>query len=104
MGLKGLWGVEVYNTGCYRGGQHDTVQSMVDMLRTNERVMPVAADDTHVETDTFGGWLMAQGKLVAVTFGVLTAGFLLLRIAHPLLWAAVISKRSLRVIWCWILL
>ena len=60
MGLKGLWGVEVYNTGCYRGGQHDTVQPMVDMLRTNERVMPVAADDTHVETDTFGGWLMVK--------------------------------------------
>lgn len=39
---------------------------------------------------SFGGWLLAQGKLVAVTFGVLTAGFLLLRIAHPLLWAAVI--------------
>ena len=37
---------------------------------------------------SFGGWLLAQAKLVSVTFGVLTAGFLLLRIAHPFLWAA----------------
>lgn len=38
---------------------------------------------------SFGGWLMAQGKLVGVTFLVLTAGFFLLRIDHPVLWAAV---------------
>lgn len=38
---------------------------------------------------SFGGWLTAQLKLVGVTFAVLTAGFFLLRIAHPLLWAAV---------------
>lgn len=38
---------------------------------------------------SFGGWLLAQGKLVGVTFLVLTAGFFLLRIEHPVLWAAV---------------
>ena len=38
---------------------------------------------------SFGGWLLAQGKLVGVTFLVLTAGFFLLRIDHPILWAAV---------------
>lgn len=38
---------------------------------------------------SFGGWLLAQGKLVGVTFSILTAGFFLLRISHPLLWAAV---------------
>ena len=32
---------------------------------------------------------MAQGKLVCVTFAVLTAGFFLLQIPHPLLWAAI---------------
>ena len=37
---------------------------------------------------SFGGWLLAQAKLVAVTFGVLVAGFFLLRIQHPFLWAA----------------
>lgn len=60
MGLKDLWGVEVYNTGCYNGGQHDTPQPMVDMLRSGENVMPVAADDTHVLSDAFGGWLMVK--------------------------------------------
>ena len=38
---------------------------------------------------SFGGWLLAQAKLVGVTFGVLTAGFFLLRIEHPFLWAVV---------------
>ena len=37
-----------------------------------------------------GGWVLAQGKLAGVTFLILTAGFLLLRIEHALLWAAVI--------------
>jgi predicted PurR-regulated permease PerM len=38
-----------------------------------------------------GGWLLAQGKLAAVTFGVLCAGFLLLRIRHGILWAGLIA-------------
>lgn len=60
MGLKGLWGIEVYNTGCFRGGMPDTVQPMVDLLRTDERVMPVAADDVHGLGAAFGGWLMVK--------------------------------------------
>lgn len=36
------------------------------------------------------GWLLAQAKLVAVTFGVLVTGFFLLQISHPLLWAGVV--------------
>ena len=39
---------------------------------------------------SFCGWLLAQSKLVGVTFVILTAGFFLLRIRHPLLWAMVI--------------
>lgn len=44
----------------------------------------------HLQTlkKTISGWLMAQAKLVGVTFCILTAGFLLLQITHPLLWAA----------------
>ena len=44
----------------------------------------------HLQTlkKTVSGWLMAQAKLVGVTFCILTAGFLLLQITHPLLWAA----------------
>lgn len=37
---------------------------------------------------TVCGWLVAQAKLVGVTFCILSVGFLLLRISHPLLWAA----------------
>ncbi len=38
-----------------------------------------------------GGWFIAQCKLIAVTFGVLSLGFMLLRIENALLWAALIS-------------
>lgn len=37
---------------------------------------------------TVCGWLLAQTKLVGITFSILSAGFLLLRIEHPILWAA----------------
>ena len=44
----------------------------------------------HLQTlkKTVSGWLTAQAKLVGITFCVLSAGFLLLQITHPLLWAA----------------
>lgn len=35
------------------------------------------------------GWLTAEAKLMALTFALLTAGFLLLRIPNALLWAGV---------------
>lgn len=38
---------------------------------------------------TVSGWLLAQAKLVGVTFCILSIGFLLLQITHPILWAAV---------------
>ncbi len=38
-----------------------------------------------------GGWLLAQIKLAAVTFFVLSLGFFLLRIRHGLLWAFLIT-------------
>lgn len=36
------------------------------------------------------GWLLAQAKLVGITFAILFAGFFLLQIQHPLLWAIVV--------------
>lgn len=36
------------------------------------------------------GWLKAQAKLVGITFCILLAGFLLLRISHPFLWAGMV--------------
>lgn len=38
-----------------------------------------------------GGWLLAQIKLMGMTFTILFLGFLLLRIPHALLWAAGVS-------------
>lgn len=37
---------------------------------------------------TLGKWLVAQGKLMGVTFAIVTAGFLLLRIPYALAWGA----------------
>lgn len=39
---------------------------------------------------SFVGWLKAQAKLVGITFFILVAGFLLLRISHPVLWAGLV--------------
>ena len=40
---------------------------------------------------TIGRWLLAQGKLAAVAFFLMSAGFFLLRIRNGLLWAALIT-------------
>ena len=38
-----------------------------------------------------GGWLRAQGKLALVTYGIVAAGFLLLRIPYGVVWAALVA-------------
>ena len=38
-----------------------------------------------------GGWLKAQLKLAVVTWGILSLGFLILRIPHSLLWALLVA-------------
>ena len=40
---------------------------------------------------TFGRWLLAQGKMMIVTFCVVGAGLLLLRIPNAILWAGIIA-------------
>ena len=61
-GIKGLWGVEWYNTGC-QGGYADSMQPIVDLLREGNRmVYPIAADDTHSEGGAFGGFLQVKAK------------------------------------------
>lgn len=62
--LKGVWGVEVYNTGCVRAGYPDTVQPLDDLLCLGEKVFPLATDDAHGKKETlhdyFGGWVMIK--------------------------------------------
>ena len=62
--LNGVWGVEVYNTGCVRAGYPDTVQPLDDLLCLGEKVFPLATDDAHGKRenmwDYFGGWVMVK--------------------------------------------
>jgi hypothetical protein len=66
IGLKGLWAVEFYNTGCVRGGYPDTIQPIDDLLAKNERVIPIATDDAHASKDSlndcFGGFTMIKAE------------------------------------------
>lgn len=59
-GLKGLWGVEVYNTGCCRDGYEETEQPFEDLLYQGEKVFPVCSDDMHGEGHFFGGYTMIE--------------------------------------------
>lgn len=65
-GLRGLWGIEWYNTGCVespRGHYIDSPEPIVELLREGEhRVHPIAADDCHCTEDFFGGWLQVKAK------------------------------------------
>ena len=62
IGLKGLWGVEWYNTGCVREGYIDTMQPIDDLLRNGERVFPLATDDAHALHSCFGGFVMVKAS------------------------------------------
>jgi len=65
-GLKGLWGVECYNTCSTIHGYPDTMQPIDDLLQMGERVFPVAADDAHGSkddpNDCFGGFVMIKAE------------------------------------------
>ena len=52
-----------------------------------QKLKPVAEGFRRMKT-AVGGWLLAQLKLSGVTWGILTLGFLLLRIPYGPLWAA----------------
>lgn len=65
IGLKGLWGIEVYNTGCALVGYPDTVQPLDDLLGANENVFPLATDDAHSPMDHFGGYVMIKAEKLA---------------------------------------
>lgn len=60
--LKGLWGIELYNTGCARNGYFDTAQPFDDLLRKGEEIFPLATDDAHLLRDCFGGYVMISAK------------------------------------------
>lgn len=41
--------------------------------------------------ESVGKWLVAQGKLMAITYGIVTAGLLLLRIPYAFAWAILVA-------------
>lgn len=60
--LKGLWGVELYNTACSRNGYFDSEKPLDDLLRVGEGVFPLATDDAHLLRDCFGGFTMVRSE------------------------------------------
>lgn len=53
----------------------------------HEKYLPALRRVRHA----LGGWLKAQLKLAVVTWGIVTAGFLLLRISYAPVWAALVA-------------
>ena len=55
--LEGLFAMEIFNTGCEVSGYPSYCPYIYDeMLRSGQRIAPVAADDTHHPKDLFGGF------------------------------------------------
>ena len=62
-GLKGLWGIEVYNTGCdVITNMKETDTPFIDLLRAGNKVIPVASDDTHGSIELFGGFSIIEAE------------------------------------------
>lgn len=56
---QGMHALEIHNTGCGTGGFDEYDPALLDaMLRNDQRVFCVAADDNHGERSQFGGWCM----------------------------------------------
>jgi len=62
IGLEGVWGIELYNTGCARNGYMDSAKPLDDLLRAGKRVFPLATDDAHALRDCFGGFVMINAE------------------------------------------
>ena len=76
IGLRGLWGIELYNTACARNGHRDSDKPLDDLLRKGERVFPLATDDAHRIEDCFGGFVMIRAERLSYdsVFEALRAG------------------------------
>lgn len=66
------------------------IRAWVDKTLPRERLKKLLAGIKRLRA-VVGGWLMAQIKLIGVSFSILAAGFLLLRISNALVWAAVVA-------------
>ena len=66
------------------------IRQRLALLLPREKIGPVLATLRRART-ALGGWLKAQLKLAAVTWGILSLGFLILRIPYSLLWALLVA-------------
>ena len=66
------------------------IRSWVNKRIPREKLQPVFRALSRVK-HAVGGWLFAQAKLAGVTWALLTAGFWLLDISHPPLWALAVA-------------
>lgn len=55
---KGLWAMELRNTGSAPYGDHDSGTVYRDLLNLGNRLFPVGADDSHSEKNVGGSWIM----------------------------------------------
>jgi len=66
------------------------IRSWVNKRIPRGKLQPVFRALSRVK-HAVGGWLFAQAKLAGVTWALLTAGFWLLDISHPPLWALAVA-------------
>lgn len=60
--LKGLWGMECHNGGPEVSDFPESILPIVEMHRVGEKILPIAADDTHGENTLFGGFNMIKAE------------------------------------------
>lgn len=68
----------------------DRIRRWLEKQFPREKLRPLL-QTLHRVRAALTGWLTAQLKLSMLTFGILTAGFLLLRIPHGILWALAVA-------------
>ena len=63
IGLKGLWGVEVFNGECFMLGYDDYMnQPYQELLKAGNCLVPLATDDTHSPRAIGMGWIMVGAE------------------------------------------
>lgn len=61
--LKGILGIEVFNTGCLRGiGKGVSAIHWDDLLAHRKNLYGFAVDDTHFQEDIGHGWIMVKAE------------------------------------------
>ena len=58
LGLKGLTGIEVYNTNCKFIGRENSEECWYELIGAGWNCPALAVDDMHTDCDLFGGWTM----------------------------------------------